>query len=47
MKQTFNFERSSMNLDNERQLSFVHYVGGMKEMNFIQEQVRIPEQCSP
>jgi len=35
-----------MNLDNERQLRFFHYADGMKELNIIEEKVRVPEQCS-
>ena len=47
MKQTFRFERDMMNSGNERKLRFFHYADEMKEWNIIQEQVRIPEQCSP
>lgn len=36
-----------MNSDNERKLSFFHYADGVKELNIIQEQVIIPEKCSP
>ena len=36
-----------MNSDNERKLRFFHHADKNKELNIIQDQVRIPEQCSP
>jgi len=36
-----------MNSDNERQLRFFHYANENRELNIIQEQIRILEQISP
>jgi len=43
----FQFWKNGMNSGNERQLRFFHYADGMKKLNVIQEQVRIPKQGSP